>query len=443
MRQSRTGRALAIPCHIYRFNPPEAVTGLPAQQPRHSREQPHWHSPGRSSGGGDSHPADDPGGLGFSRQRSGAAAVVGLERETGTPLAPRVYRDASAGYVIAELYQDVGMDVRSGTYDRDGALLDGYWNHTAATQTCSVDLVLADQHGRDEIAPTATPRPPDPTATPALVVLPAIWVGATPTMVVADRLVRAVPPTPAQTPTPYPTATPVVVSATGWDHWQGRPLAIEADGVAVLDLPRDAAVSAYLSVRTGPDSGHGSHTELARMLLPAPQWELGSAYVALAHASGRILLDRDAVDATYRAAVLHLEASPLADCNGLRLRWQRSAAVVVRALTDQPFDAWSAGTPDATLAGLALSDVTLAPAFVPWAYDYTAAVANSVASANVTPTVAHSGASYTISLGGALQSTDAAAAVTLAVGDNVITVAVTAEDGSQQNYVITIQRGNS
>ena len=179
------------------------------------------------------------------------------------------------------------------------------------------------------------------------------------------------------------------------------------------------------------------------MPLPAPQWELGSAYVALAHASGRILLDRDAVDATYRAAVLHLEAAPLADCNGLRLRWQRSAAVVVRALTNQPFDAWSAGTPDATLAGLALSDLTLAPAFVPWMYDYTAAVANSVASATVTPTVAHSGASYTISLGGVLQSTDAAAAVTLAVGDNVITVAVTAEDGSQRNYVININRAIS
>ena len=38
---------------------------------------------------------------------------------------------------------------------------------------------------------------------------------------------------------------------------------------------------------------------------------------------------------------------------------------------------------------------------------------------------------------------DAAAAVTLAVGDNVITVAVTAEDGSQQNYVITIHRASS
>ena len=81
--------------------------------------------------------------------------------------------------------------------------------------------------------------------------------------------------------------------------------------------------------------------------------------------------------------------------------------------------------------------------FLSGTYDYTAAVADSVASATVTPTVSHSGASYTISLGGLLQSSDAAAAVTLAVGDNVITVAVTAKDGSQQNYVININRASS
>ena len=225
-------------------------------------------------------------------------------------------------------------------------------------------------------------------------------------------------------------------------HWKGRPLVIEVDGVAALDLPMDAEVSAYLSVRTGPNSGHNTHTELARMPLPAPQWELGSAYVALAHASSRILLDRAAVDATYRAAVLHLEAAPLADCDGLRLRWQRSAAVVVKALTDQPFNDWRQLS-DATLASLALSDVTLAPAFASEACDYTAAVASSVASATVTPTVSHSAASYTISLGGVLQSTDEAAAVTLAGGYNVITVAVTAEDGSLQNYIITIHRASS
>ena len=55
------------------------------------------------------------------------------------------------------------------------------------------------------------------------------------------------------------------------------------------------------------------------------------------------------------------------------------------------------------------------------------------------PILTHSGASYTISLGDVLQSSD----VALAVRDNVITVAVTAEDGSLQNYTITIHRASS
>ena len=281
----------------------------------------------------------------WSLRANGSASVVdSLDRETGSPFAPRVVSGARAGYVIAELYQDVGLDVRSGTYDQDGALLDRYWSHDADTQTCSLDLVLADQHGRDEIAPTATPRPPEPTSTPALVLLPAIWaVDGTPPAareVAQDRTATLVPPTLVHTPTPHPTATPVVTAATGWNHWKGRPLAIETEGVAILDLPMDVGVSAYLSVRTGADSGHNTHTELARLPLPAPHWEMGSAYVALAQAGGRILINSDAINATYRAAVLHLDISPLSDCAGLRLRWQHSAAVVVKALTDQPFADW-------------------------------------------------------------------------------------------------------
>ena len=117
-------------------------------------------------------------------------------------------------------------------------------------------------------------------------------------------------------------------------------MAIEADGLAALDVPADASVSAYLSVRTGPNSGHNSHTELARMPLPDARWRQGTAYVSLPDASGRILLESDVIDANYRSALLHLEASPLPDCDGLRLRWQRSAAVVVKALTDNPFADW-------------------------------------------------------------------------------------------------------
>ena len=292
--------------------------------------------------------------------RNSEAAVA--PPENGSFLHPQVMREDLPGYIIAELYQDVGMDVRSGVYDQEGNLLDRYWSYNAPDRACSVDLVLADQHGRDEIAPTATPRPPDATATPGPVkVLPAIYKKLDtddPMEVLPDRTVVVMPtPTPAgwTGPTPYPTATPVVVAATGWDHWKGRPVAIEADGLAVLDVPRDARVSAYLSVRTGPNSG--SLSELARMPLPDAHWYEGSAYVRLTDASGRILLESDAVDANYRAAVLHLEISPLPDCAGLRLRWKRSAAVVVKALTAQPFSDWggrAAPPPTQAPAGIAL-----------------------------------------------------------------------------------------
>ena len=300
------------------------------------------------------------------RASGSASDVAGLDRETGSPFAPRVYDEASAGYVIAELYQDVGMDVRSGAYDQDGALLDRYWSYAAAAQTCSLDLVLADQHGRDEIAPTATPRPThtplptDPPWNPEEYEVVERTINANQGAGIAVALLptpRAGWPasTPRPTYTPYPAATPVVTAATGWNHWKGRPVAIEADGLAVLDVPRDARVSAYLSVRTGPNSG--SLSELARMPLPDAHWYEGSAYVRLTDASGRILLESDAVDANYRAAVLHLEISPLPDCAGMRLRWKRSAAVAVKALTEQPFSDWggrAAPPPTPSPAGVAL-----------------------------------------------------------------------------------------
>lgn len=259
--------------------------------------------------------------------------------DSGSLLQPRVVREDRPGYVIAELYQDVSLDVRSGVYDQDGTLRDRYWSHDPATGTCSVDLVLADQHGRDEIAPTATPEL-NPTPTVPVAVVPAFWTSdgtpvATPYVFIPTRTPTPDPP-PAATPTP----TPVITAATDWVHWKGRPVAIRADGLVTLNVPRDARVSGYLSVRTGPDSSPDSQSELARMPLPDARWENGSAFLALIDAGGRILLEKDAIDANYRSAALHLEISPLPHCQGLNLRWPRAGAVVLTALTKNPFADW-------------------------------------------------------------------------------------------------------
>ena len=95
---------------------------------------------------------------------------------------------------------------------------------------------------------------------------------------------------------------------------------------------------------------------------------------------------------------------------------------------------------DATLKGLALSDVDFGT-FSSITTSYTASVANRVTETTVTPYVSDSGASHVIRLGGV---TDADGTVALAVGSNVITVEVTAEDGvATRTYTVTVTRAES
>ena len=92
---------------------------------------------------------------------------------------------------------------------------------------------------------------------------------------------------------------------------------------------------------------------------------------------------------------------------------------------------------DATLRRLVLSDVDYGT-FAPNTTTYTAQVANSVAETLVSPYVSHRGASYVVKLGGV---TDFNRRISLAVGSNVITVEVTAEDlVTTKTYTITVTR---
>ena len=81
---------------------------------------------------------------------------------------------------------------------------------------------------------------------------------------------------------------------------------------------------------------------------------------------------------------------------------------------------------DATLRELTLSGVTLSPAFASGTITYTASAANSVSATTVTAVTTDNKATRKILIGG-VQDLDAD--VDLAVGDNTITVEVTAEDG--------------
>ena len=92
---------------------------------------------------------------------------------------------------------------------------------------------------------------------------------------------------------------------------------------------------------------------------------------------------------------------------------------------------------DATLKALSLSGITLT-GFRSVTTSYTVPVAHNVSQTTVTPALNDSDASYVIKLGGV---EDADGTVSLAVGENVITIEVTAEDGSTtQTYTVIVNR---
>ncbi len=95
-----------LPVDPIPFNPLAAVSGPAAQELRHSRE----------------------------RSDTGVIRLGG--EDTGSFLHPQMMRE-DRGYVIAGLYQDVHMNVASGIYDQDGALLDRYWIHSGPLTSVS------------------------------------------------------------------------------------------------------------------------------------------------------------------------------------------------------------------------------------------------------------------------------------------------------------------
>ena len=92
---------------------------------------------------------------------------------------------------------------------------------------------------------------------------------------------------------------------------------------------------------------------------------------------------------------------------------------------------------DASLSSLTLSGVDIGT-FSSRTTSYSGSVGNDVTETTVMPTLTDSNASYVVRIGGAA---DADGRVALSVGENVITVEVTAEDGvTTRTYTITVTR---
>ncbi|WMT40994.1 S-layer homology domain-containing protein [Paenibacillus sp. D2_2] len=95
---------------------------------------------------------------------------------------------------------------------------------------------------------------------------------------------------------------------------------------------------------------------------------------------------------------------------------------------------------DADLSHLTLSAGSLTPKFIAYGTDYAATVSNATSSVTVTPTTSHAHASVVVN-GQLVHSGAASQVIPLAVGTNMITIIVTAEDGiTTQTYTVMVTR---
>ena len=97
------------------------------------------------------------------------------------------------------------------------------------------------------------------------------------------------------------------------------------------------------------------------------------------------------------------------------------------------------GSSNANLSNLTISNGTLDTAFTPEKAHYRVDVADSVTSMAVTPTVADESATLEVN-GAALTSGTESTPVSLAPGENLITIAVTAENGTVKTYSVLVNR---
>lgn len=202
-------------------------------------------------------------------------------------------------------------------------------SNIAGTSYAFVQLISPTAPGPNQQLPSNSTQQQEPTATPY----------PTPT----------IQPTPTARPTRLPQPTPVYAHSTSWRGWEGRPLSVLLDGTAALTAPDSANVYAWAEVVTrgdhiisdsGVDLAPG--TTLARMPVYYQDQVLH-----MAAGSSRVVLPAHAldIDTRYRELWLHIRVTPMADCNALRLRWERPAAAVVQALTEQPYRDWDPGPP--------------------------------------------------------------------------------------------------
>ncbi|RFZ85739.1 hypothetical protein DYU05_09125 [Mucilaginibacter terrenus] len=94
---------------------------------------------------------------------------------------------------------------------------------------------------------------------------------------------------------------------------------------------------------------------------------------------------------------------------------------------------------NADLAGITLSEGSLKPSFSAGIITYTAGVSNSISGITITAPAAAATSTITIN-GTAVPSGSPSGIIPLVVGDNPIAIVVTAENGTQKTYTVTVTR---
>ena len=175
-----------------------------------------------------------------------------------------------------------------------------------------------------------------------------------------------------------------------------------------------------------------------------------TAYSAsAAHEVAETTVTASATEADARVAVTPADADDQADGHQVDLVVGETVIEVeVTAADGETTQTYSvtvtrALSSDASLSGLALSGVTLAPAFAPETLEYTASVGNEVEETTVTTTATEAEARVAIIPTDADDQADGHQ-VDLVVGETVIAVEVTSADGeTTQTYSVTVTRAKS
>ena len=102
-----------------------------------------------------------------------------------------------------------------------------------------------------------------------------------------------------------------------------------------------------------------------------------------------------------------------------------------------------AASSDATLSALALSSGTLSPTFDAATTTYSATVANATTSLTVTPTVNQANARVEVNDVNIWPPATTSPPISLAIGNNVVSVKVTAQDGTTKTYTVSVTRAAS